>query len=310
MPTNVGFWLRELLDARYAGMQFMMPNVYGPDVQPSTGEVADLEAALTAIDAMGGGMKVGLFNDTWAWGKAQFGTLMNPAPVLANTAAAAQRIYSVEWQPFFEGISKAHWYTVEGKPLIYFYNAGTLTPTTGFNAVLAQMKQLFQNEFGVSPFVVVDRGFGAAPSGDGQFVWDTFMNYPTTNMGTAAGVTGGLTFDNSMVKWDSLGRDMPGAIANATTQMYKGPQILSRVLEQSSGAGLQAARDVERPRRGDGDHPQLRLLRPGRVAHSRRFHEHDSRDPVLLGALHEQDDDDTFPSALALRRYRGCGRPR
>jgi hypothetical protein len=238
VPTNVGFWLRELLDARYAGMQFMMPNVYGPDVQPGTGEVANLEEALTEIDAMGGGMKVGLFNDTWAWGNAAGGTLMNPAPSLSDTNEAAQRIYTVEWQPFFQGISPSHWYTVDGQPLIYFYNAGTLTPTTGFNAVLAQMKQMCQAEFGVTPFVVVDRGFGTAPSGNGQFVWDTFANYPTTYMGTSAGVTGGLVFDNSMVKWDSLGRDMPGAIATATTRMFKGPEILSQVLGQSANANL------------------------------------------------------------------------
>jgi hypothetical protein len=41
-----------------------------------------------------------------------------------------------------------------------------------------------------------------------------------------------------MVKWDSLGRDMPGAIANATTRMFKGPQILSQVLGESAGANL------------------------------------------------------------------------
>ncbi len=238
VPTNVGFWLRELLDARYAGMQFMMPNVYGPDVQPGTGEVANLETALTAIDAMGGGMRVGLFNDTWAWGNRAGGTLMNPAPDLSATEATAQRIYAVEWKPFFSGISHPHWYTVAGAPLIYFYNAGTLKPTTGLSAVLARMKQLFQADFGVTPMVIVDRGYGATTSGDGQFVWDTFRNYPTTHMGMAAGVTGGLIFDNAMVKWDSLGRDMPGAIATATTQMYKGPQILTQVLDQSAGAKL------------------------------------------------------------------------
>jgi hypothetical protein len=199
--------------------------------------VANLEEALTTIDGMGGGMKVGLFNDTWAWGNPAGGALMNPAPSLSATDATAQRIYSVEWKPFFQGISRPHWYTVNGEPLIYFYNAGTLSPTSGFNAVLAQMKALFQADFGVTPFVVVDRGFGAASNGNGQLVWDTFRNYPTTYMGTAS-VTGGLTFDNAMVKWDSLGRDMPGAIANATTRMFKGPQILSQVLGESAGANL------------------------------------------------------------------------
>jgi hypothetical protein len=238
VPTNVGFWLRELLDARYAGLQFMMPNVYGPDVQSATGEVANIEQALTTIDSMGGGMKVGLFNDTWMWGNPAGGTLMNPAPSLSNTVPTAQEIYDVEWKPFFSGISKAHWYLVNGQPLIYFYNAGTLTPTSGFNAVLAQMKALFQADFGVTPFVIVDRGFGAAASGDGQFVWNTFTNFPNTHMGTSTGVTGGLVFDNAMVKWDSIGRDTPGAIATATTRIYKSPQILEQVLQQSANANV------------------------------------------------------------------------
>jgi hypothetical protein len=187
---------------------------------------------------MGGGVQVGLFNDTWAWGKAAGGPTMNPAPNLANTDAAAAQIYAVQWKPFFGAISKPHWYTVNGAPLIYFYNAGTLAPASGASAVIAKMKALFLADFGVTPFVVVDRGYGATTSGDAQFVWDTFKNFPTTHLGTTTTVTGGLTFDNSMVKWDSLGRDNPGAIANAQTQIVKGPEILTQILGASSGANL------------------------------------------------------------------------
>ena len=237
-PTNVGFWFRELLDARYAGLQFVLPNVYGPDVQSGTGEVQNLEAALTAIDAMGGGIKVGLYNDTWAWGNPAGGTLMNPAPDLSDTNAAAQQIYDVQWKPFFSGLSPQHWYTVNGAPLIYFYNAGTLTPITGASAVIAQMKQMFQADFGVTPFVDVDRGYGPTASADAVFVWDTFTNFPTTNYGTATTVTGNLTFDNSMVKWDSLGRDDPGTIATAQDRMYKGTDILTSVLAATTDANL------------------------------------------------------------------------
>jgi hypothetical protein len=238
VSTNEGFWLRELLDARYAGLQFMMPNVYGYDIQPGTNAMANLEAALTTIDGMGGGMKVGLFNDTWAWGNPAGGALMNPAPNLSDTQAAAQQIYDVQWKPFFSGLSQAHWYTVNGQPLIYFYNAGTLLPITGASAVIAAMKQLFQNDFGVTPFVDVDRGYGPTASADAVFVWDTFTNDATTNLGTATTLTGGLTFDNSMVKWDSLGRDDPGAIATSTDRIFKGPGILDNVLQTSSGANL------------------------------------------------------------------------
>ena len=237
VPTNEGFWMRELLDARHAGLQFVAPNVYGYDIQPSTGELANLESALDALDATGG-LKVALFNDTWAWGNPAGGSLQNPAPNLSDTEDSAQRIYAVQWKPFFQGISTSHWYTVNGAPLIFFYNAGTLMPTSGTSAVIARLKQLFLADFGVTPFVDVDKGYGTVTSADAQFVWDTFDGFPSTNLGSEATVTGNLTFDNAMVKWDSLGRDSPGAIATSTTRIYKGPQLLDSVLASSTSANL------------------------------------------------------------------------
>jgi hypothetical protein len=234
VPTNAGFWQRELLDARYAGLQLVMPNVYGPDVQDGTGEVPALEAAL---DAVGGGIQVGLFNDTWAWGKPYWGNLMQPAPDLSNTEAAAQRIYAVQWKPFFGGIAPAHWYRIGGQPLVYFYNAGTLAPKAGAGAVIARMKQLFQADFGVTPFVVVDHGYGPTPSADAQFTWDTFTNFPMTHFGTTT-TASGLTLANAMVKWDSLGRDQPGAIATPATRIVKSPDILGQVLAATASSDL------------------------------------------------------------------------
>ena len=241
-PSNEGFWVRELLDARYAGLQFVLPNVYGFDIQPGTGELANLEAALDTLDSMGGGMQVGLFNDTWAWGNPAGGALQNPAPNLSDTDSAAQSIYDVEWKPFFSGISKSHWYTVTvngtQEPLIVFYNAGTLKPTNATGPVITQLKALFMADFGVEPFVDVDRGYGAVSSADAQFDWDTFSADATTHLGSNTTTTGGLTFDNAMVKWDSLGRDDPGAIATSTTLLFKGPDILDSVLQASGDANL------------------------------------------------------------------------
>ena len=237
-PANEGFWVRELLDARYAGLQFVLPNSLGFDIAPSTGLLATVEAALTAIDEIGGGMRVGLFADTWAWGEQAGGPLMNPAPDLSNTESAAQTIYAVQWKPFFQQITPAHWYTVNGAPLIYFYNAGTLVPTSGADAVIGRMKQLFQADFGVAPFVAVDSGYGPTTSGDAQFVWNTPAAFPGTYLGTDTTSTGNLTFGNAMVKFDSLGRDMPGAIATSSSSIAKGTAILQQVLSESANADL------------------------------------------------------------------------
>ncbi len=46
-PDNPGFWRRELLDARFAGLQFLMLNTYGPDIED--GKLAPLAKALDSI---------------------------------------------------------------------------------------------------------------------------------------------------------------------------------------------------------------------------------------------------------------------
>ena len=71
---------------------------------------------------------------------------------------------------------------------------------------------------------------------DGEFQWDTITNDPGT--GVSQWTTNGYTLANALVKWDSLGRDNPGAIATATTRMFKGPQLLEKVLANSSSADV------------------------------------------------------------------------
>ena len=57
--------------------------------------------ALTAIDGMGGGMRVGLFADTWAWGEQVGGPLS--ASSLAYYVQTAYRlpIFDRLWKPYF-----------------------------------------------------------------------------------------------------------------------------------------------------------------------------------------------------------------
>ena len=231
-PSNAGFWLRELLDARHAGLQFVLPNEYGNDVQYLT----YLEQALTTIDGMGGGIQVGLFDDTSNWGRAAG---MSPAPSFSDPQAAAAQIYAAQWKPFFSTVSKPHWFTVKGtnSPLIYFYNAGTLGPVAGTSAVISAMKQMFQADFGVTPYVNVDKGYGPVTSADAQFTWDTFTNFPGFYYGTES-TPGGLTLANSMVKWDSLGRDQPGVTSDGGMRMFKDTGILQSVLSATSGTDM------------------------------------------------------------------------
>jgi hypothetical protein len=230
-PDNPGFWYRELLDARYAGLQFILPNVYGPDVQPSAGAISALRSALAKL---GGGTRVGLFTDTWAWGKPYWGSLMRPVPDLGQVEDSAKRIYQTEWKPFFSGIEKEDWYKIQGQPLIYFYNSGTLRPGPQISAVIEKMKELFFADFGVGPYVVLDHGYTIPHRPEGLFKWYTldlprYVSRYTTDAG--------LKLANFMVKWDSTGRDFPDQIyspkLSPNRPMIKGPEVLEQVLKDS-----------------------------------------------------------------------------
>jgi len=227
--SNTDFWTGELRDAEYAGLQFILPNVYGTDLNA----IAGLAAALAQESSP---VKVGLFNDTWAYGN----TL--PAVSLSNAAQAAQTIYSTQWHPFFTTIPSKYWYIVNGRPLIYFYNAGTLTPLTNAAAVVSDLKKLFQTSFGVAPFVVVDKAYFADPNmsgvADGEFVWDVFVNNPASGVNSVA--MNNLTFANGFVKWDSFNRDGGPIAATAAndTKMVKGPGVLHEILQNAAGADV------------------------------------------------------------------------
>ena len=143
---NAGFRYRELLDARWAGLQFLMLNVYGPDLlairirwQPSgrrsRGPAPTSRSLSSMIPGRGANHRA---PPSW-----------QPAPNLSDTEGSAQRIYQAKWKPFFHKIARDYWYLVQNRPFIYFYNAGTLTPANVSAAVVNRMKQLFLQDFGV-----------------------------------------------------------------------------------------------------------------------------------------------------------------
>jgi hypothetical protein len=233
-PKNPGFWRRELLDARWAGLQFLLLNVYGPDLSDATDPLGALAQALPQA---GTDVKIALLDDPWAWGKMSSPLSWRTPPSFTNPDAAAQTLYDAKWKPFFTRIAKESWYLVEGRPFIYFYNAGTLGPLNASAAVVNKMKQLFLADFGVQPFVAVDGAYfqDAAMStvADDRFTWDTIRTGQKSRY-----AMNGVTLDHFMVKWDSLGRDSPGAIATSTTRMIKSPALLDQMLASSKDAQI------------------------------------------------------------------------
>jgi hypothetical protein len=231
-PSNPGFWRRELLDARWAGLQFLTLNTFGPDLE-------HLPRLVEALDEVGGGIQISLFDDTWGWGKA--GAPWASLPSFEDPEAAAQLIYQQKWRPFFESVPSRHWYRFQGRPFIYFYNAGTLEPQHKAAATLTRLKRLFAADYGSEPFLAVDRAFFADPAtpdiADAQFLWNTF----TTRQLSRSDMKG-VKLAHFMPKWDSLGRDAGARdalrVATETDLIVKGPELLERYLAESQGADV------------------------------------------------------------------------
>jgi hypothetical protein len=232
-PSQPGFWRRELSDAKYAGLSFLMPNAYGPDMED--GKLKPLSDALKSMDDP---IKLALFDDTWTWGQSEFSDFWKHKPDLSDADAAAKTIYEHKWKPFFSQIDKKHWYRFHGRPFIYFYNAGTLEPRGRSAPVIAKLKALFKADFGEEPYVDVDIAYFDDPAmpdvADGRFKWMTF-DIPQRRYRSQLG---GHVIDHAMVRWDAINRDRPGQLATKYDRCVKGGQILERVLKDSQDAEL------------------------------------------------------------------------
>ena len=84
-PNNYGFWLREVMDAGYAGLQFLLPNVYGPDLLNRNDVFQHINNALAQTPAV----KFGMMDDTWGWGKFPGVTVFSTVPNIDDAQGAA-----------------------------------------------------------------------------------------------------------------------------------------------------------------------------------------------------------------------------
>lgn len=234
---NPGFWKRELRDAKAAGLQFILPNVYGPDMA-NEGKVKTLAAALAMEKDP---VKVGYFDDNWSWGEKWFGPFWQQKPDFNKPESAARLIYEAKWKPYFSTIPRKNWYLVKGRPLIYFYNSGKLNPLNKSAAVFRRMKEMFKKDFGVEPFLAAERAYFQDPDqqkvSDGKYTWDP-IKFGDGYIGMVSNPMKGVTLKHAMVRWDAVGRDHPGQPAQSNEPLHKGPELLQKVLADSTDADL------------------------------------------------------------------------
>lgn len=233
VPSEAGFWRRELSDAKWAGLDFLLLNTYGPDIQHE--KLAPLAQALATLQEP---VKIAFMDDTWTWGQPWFGPFWQKRPDLSDPEAAARTIYEAKWRPFFGQVERQHWYRFKGKPFIYFYNAGTLEPRRNSSALLQHLRALFQAEHGEEPFLCVDSAYFEDPRmdrvADASFKWFTFDLPEKRSRSTL----NGHIIDHAMVRWDSVGRDRPGELAAPSDLLFKSSELLEQVLHDSSDADL------------------------------------------------------------------------
>ena len=173
-PLQPGFWRRELIDAKYAGLSFLMLNTYGPDIED--GKLKPLNRRAQEPRRADQGRRSSTTPGPGA--SRSSATSGGTKPDLTDPDKAAKTIYEAKWKPFFSQIDKKHWYRFAGRPFIYFYNAGTLEPRTRAAALVAKLKALFKADFGEEPFVDVDIAYFDDPAmpevADAKFKWMTF----------------------------------------------------------------------------------------------------------------------------------------
>jgi hypothetical protein len=223
--SNPEFWIKEFQDAVYGGYQFLLPNMYGGDIDSTI-----MGYVNNALEQQNGQLKLGLMDDTWMWGEPWEGPQFSTIPNLNDPQTAATTLYTTKWKLFFSLLNRQHWYLVEGRPFIYFYNAGKLTPRELVTPVVGIMKQMFFNDFGIVPFVSLDVAFPAGSVADSTFLWYTF------DVANSVYFSPIYSSASSMIRWDPVGRDRPGSPSNANDFLVKGPERLRTALSITSNS--------------------------------------------------------------------------
>ncbi len=237
--SNPGFWFMELLDARYAGLQFLLLNTYGPDI--SDGSLDNLVKAMDKIESMGldKTVKIGLFDDTWSWGTPWFGEFWKQKPDMEEAGACAKLIFEAKWKPFFSKIPRRHWHMFKERPVIAFYNAGTIRNRYNAGEVFKLMKKMFKQEFGVEPFLLVDAAFWrkeVEETADSMFKWYS-LGRPAQE---ASFKHRDIVLTHAMVRWDSTARDngQNERIATEKDKIFKDDRLLLEILDGSRDSDI------------------------------------------------------------------------
>lgn len=238
-PNSKGFWGMELRDASYAGLDFLLLNAYGPDIEGD--KLQPLQQALEHLEKESPEkiVKLGLFDDTWTWGKPYFSDHWKQVPDMEQAVECVNLIYESKWKPFFEAIDRRHWYLFEGRPVIYFYNGGTIKNRHNAAEVFRGLKARFKKDFGVEPYLCVDSAFlkpGVKQVADQHFSWFSLGK----SIESSSVTSGGKSLSHAMVRWDSTSR-ANGQVErklNSKDLLEKNGDLLKKFLDETQKSDM------------------------------------------------------------------------
>jgi hypothetical protein len=127
-----GDWKRELTDAKWAGLDFLLLSVSDGELLPE-----QLRPLLNALGGLSDPVKLALF-DRSARGP------MTPAA------------YEAKWQPFFRRVDRHHWYRFKGRPFVYLGGAGE-GAVAATSQGLTELGARFEADHGESPFLCAEQ---------------------------------------------------------------------------------------------------------------------------------------------------------
>jgi Domain of unknown function (DUF5010)/DUF5010 C-terminal domain/F5/8 type C domain len=193
-----------------SGIDFICPNISG--CYPNTGaEAIFMTPLLTSLTVRGlaSQVKFGLFDDnanSWqASYNRKLGNFSNPYqdPVDMSNPQNWVYLYDYNYKIFFQTIPDANLFKINGRPVIWMWNAGGGYSNSegNFSRAILYVRQRLKADFGINPFIVVNTGMisndstvnrpGVVDAIHQWFNADPFQNNSLTTEefeGTTAGV--------------------------------------------------------------------------------------------------------------------------
>ncbi len=190
---NLEWYVRELLDMRRAGVEWVFPVSWG-DYPAPWFRTEVLTRLVEANRRLGVPLKIGLFDDSTSEAseyndRADDGAVnasryesLDPLPL--SDPISGYYVYDLKIKPFFRLVPREMWATIQGRPVIVVYVANFYTDLHLAGELWRSVKEAFRRDFGVEPWLILEDswfvlgGPDVADVADGRYHWGAALEGP------------------------------------------------------------------------------------------------------------------------------------